>query len=84
MVTYKTLNDVPTYYKGAVQKAVNKGALQERDGTLNVSEDMCRILSCWTGWGSWTANSEKQQYFFHHISGQKSLNLPIAKLANIW
>ena len=42
---YKTLDDVPSWYKDAVQKAVDKGALHG-DGTgLNVSEDLCRTLT---------------------------------------
>ena len=46
MVIYKTLNDVPSWYKPAVQKAVNKGALNGTGGKeINVSEDLCRTLT---------------------------------------
>ena len=46
MVIYKTLNDVPSWYKAAVQKAVNKGALNGTGGKeINVSEDLCRTLT---------------------------------------
>ena len=46
MVYYKTLDDVPSYYKDAVRKAIDKGALNGTgDGELNVSEDLCRTLT---------------------------------------
>ena len=46
MVIYKTLNDVPSWYKAAVQKAVDKGALNGTGGKeINVSEDLCRTLT---------------------------------------
>lgn len=46
MVIYKALADVPEYYQAAVQKAVDKGALNGTgDGELNVSEDLCRTLT---------------------------------------
>ncbi len=46
MVIYKTLSDVPSWYKPAVQKAVNKGALNGTGGKeINVSEDLCRTLT---------------------------------------
>lgn len=46
VVIYKTLNDVPSWYKAAVQKAVNKGALTGTGGKeINVSEDLCRTLT---------------------------------------
>ena len=42
MVTYKTLSDVPSWYKPAVQKCINKGALTGTgNGEINVSEDLC-------------------------------------------
>lgn len=45
-VMYKTLNEVPSYYKEAIEKLVNKGALKgDESGQLNLSEDMCRILT---------------------------------------
>lgn len=45
MKYFKTINDVPSYYKASVQKAVDKGALNGGDGALNVSEDLCRTLT---------------------------------------
>ena len=46
MVIYKTLNDVPSYYKVAVQKVMDKGALKGTSGKeINVSEDLCRTLT---------------------------------------
>lgn len=46
VVTYKTLDDVPSWYKPAVQKAVDKGALKGTSGEeINVSEDLCRTLT---------------------------------------
>ena len=42
---FKTLDDVPAYYRNAVRKAADKGALQGGDGALNVSEDLCRTLT---------------------------------------
>ena len=46
MVIYKTLNDVPSWYKAAVQKVMDKGALKGTSGKeINVSEDLCRTLT---------------------------------------
>ena len=45
MKYFKTISDVPGYYRAAVQKVVDKGALQGGDGALNVSEDLCRTLT---------------------------------------
>lgn len=46
MVYYETLDDVPSWYKDAVQKCVDKGALRgDKNGVLDVSEDLCRILT---------------------------------------
>lgn len=46
MTYYKTLNDVPSYYKDAIQKAVDKGAIKGTgNGELNLSEDLCRTLT---------------------------------------
>lgn len=45
MTYYKTLGDVPSYYRDAVSKAVNAGALNGTGGGLNVSEDLCRTLT---------------------------------------
>ena len=46
VVTYETLNDVPSWYRPSVQKVVEKGALKgSQTGVLNVSEDLCRALT---------------------------------------
>ena len=46
MKNYKLLTDVPSAYKDAVQKVVDKGALKGTgNGELNVSEDLCRVLT---------------------------------------
>ncbi len=46
MIYYKGLSDVPEYYRDAVEKAVEKGALNGTgNGELNVSEDLCRTLT---------------------------------------
>jgi len=43
---YKTLADVPSWYKGAVQKAVDKGAIQgDGQGNIYASEDLCRTFA---------------------------------------
>lgn len=46
MTYYKTFNDVPDYYKAAIQKVMNKGALQGTgNNEINVSSDFCRTLT---------------------------------------
>lgn len=46
MIYYKTLNDVPAYYKNAVSKVIKKGALQGTgNNEINVSDDFCRMLT---------------------------------------
>lgn len=46
MNIYKTINDVPASYRTAVQKFVDFGILKGNDkGELNLSEDMCRMLT---------------------------------------
>ena len=45
MVYFKNLSDVPDYYRDAVKKAVEKGALNGTGSGLNVSEDLCRTLT---------------------------------------
>ena len=46
VVTYKTLNDVPSCYKAAVQKCIDKNALKGTSNKeINVSEDLCRTLT---------------------------------------
>lgn len=45
-IVYRTLADVPTWYKTALMKVVNKGALMGTgNDEINVSEDFCRILT---------------------------------------
>jgi len=46
MTVYRTINDVPSWYKVAVQKAMNRDALKGTNGKeINVSEDLCRTLT---------------------------------------
>lgn len=46
MVYYKTIDDVPNYYKDAVVKCIDAGAIKgEGDGILDLSEDLCRTLT---------------------------------------
>lgn len=46
MASYKTLDDVPEYYRPSVKKLVEAGALQGTGGgNLNVSEDFCRVMT---------------------------------------
>lgn len=46
MVYYRNLEDIPAYYREAVAKAVERGALNGTGGgELNVSEDLCRMLT---------------------------------------
>ena len=46
MVYYETIDDVPDYYRDAVQKCVDAKALSGVGGDrLHVSEDMCRTLT---------------------------------------
>lgn len=46
MVVYKTLDDVPSWYRPAVQKCVKKDALKGTgSGELNISDDVCRVLT---------------------------------------
>ena len=46
MVYYETIDDVPDYYRDAVQKCVDAGALGGVGGDrLHVSEDFCRTLT---------------------------------------
>lgn len=45
VVTYKNLADVPEWYRRAVKKAVDKGALNGTGDGINVSEDLCRTLT---------------------------------------
>lgn len=46
MKYYKKLEDIPSYYKTAIQKLVNAGAMKGTgNGELNVSEDLCRMAT---------------------------------------
>ena len=46
MTCYKTLADVPEYYRAAVRKAVDRGGLLGTgSGELNLSEDFCRTMT---------------------------------------
>lgn len=46
MTYYKNLEDIPSYYKNAIQKLVDSGAMAGTGGgELNVSEDLCRIAA---------------------------------------
>lgn len=45
-VVYKTIDDVPSYYKAAVQKMIDKGAISGTGNSeLNLSSDLCRALT---------------------------------------
>lgn len=45
--TYETIADVPAYYREAVQWFMDLGCLYgvDKKGTINVTDDMCRILT---------------------------------------
>lgn len=45
MKYYKTLGDVPEWYRPTVEKLVNAGAFQGTGDGLNVSEDFCRTMT---------------------------------------
>lgn len=46
MTYYKTLDEVPEYYRPAVEKLVEAGALKgTAEDVLNVSEDFCRTMT---------------------------------------
>lgn len=45
MTYYKTINDVPGYYRTTEDKAVKAGALNGTGDGINVSEDLCRTLT---------------------------------------
>lgn len=43
---YKTLSDVPEYFRPSIEKIMRKGALQGTgDGEINVSYDFCRTIT---------------------------------------
>lgn len=45
MTCYKTLDEVPEYYRPTVEKLVEAGALNGTGDGLNVTEDFCRIMT---------------------------------------
>ena len=46
MTYYKTIGDVPADYRPALEKLLDRGALKGcGDGTINVSEDLCRTMT---------------------------------------
>ena len=45
MTYYKNLNDIPSWYRPAVQKLVDAGAIAGTGDGLNLSEDLCRTLT---------------------------------------
>ncbi len=45
MTYYKNLDDIPEYYRPAVQKLVNAGAIAGTGDGLNLSEDLCRAFA---------------------------------------
>ena len=42
---YKTLDEVPEYYKPAVERVVERGGLKGTGDGLNISDDMCRVFT---------------------------------------
>ena len=45
-IVYKTIDDVPSYYREAVQKMIDRGAISGTGGgELNLSADICRALT---------------------------------------
>ena len=46
MIYYRTLDEIPEYYRSAVEKLVKAGALEGTGpDVLNVSEDFCRVMT---------------------------------------
>lgn len=46
MTYYKTLNEVPSWYRSAIEKLMKDGSLSGTgNGELNVSEDFCRVMT---------------------------------------
>ena len=45
MKYYKTLEDIPVYYRTSVEKLVRKKAISGTDTGLNLSEDLCRAFT---------------------------------------
>lgn len=45
-VKYKTISDVPQWYRPTIDKLISLGAIQGTgDGELNISEDVCKVLT---------------------------------------
>ena len=45
-IVYRTIDDVPTYYRTTVQKLIDRGAISGTGkGELNISADICRALT---------------------------------------
>lgn len=45
-VIYKTINDVPEWYRPTIQKLIDDGSISGvGDNKLNLSEDICRVLT---------------------------------------
>lgn len=43
---YKTINDVPDWYRGSIQKCIDQGLIQgDQNGDLNITDDVARILT---------------------------------------
>lgn len=46
LIFYKTIDNVPEYYRSAINKLITQGVLLgTEDGVIDVSEDMCRIMT---------------------------------------
>lgn len=45
MKYYKNLEDIPSYYREAVKKLVEQGAIKGTGDSLNLSEDLCRAFT---------------------------------------
>ena len=62
MKYYQTLDDIPEYYRDAVQKLVEKGAIEGTgEGKLNVSEDFCRTMTVLNSCGVLDLNPVRYQ-----------------------
>ena len=45
-IVYRTIDDVPTYYRTAVQKLIDKGVISGTgNGELNLDANICRSLT---------------------------------------
>ena len=62
MQYFETLDDIPEYYRDAVQKLVEKGAIEGTgEGKLNVSEDFCRTMTVLNSCGVLDLNPVRYQ-----------------------